>query len=206
MRMEAWIGERFSLTSGALSIVAMSGIDRNEGCTTACLASTKHHFCRSQASQLSILLDGSTRYTDPVMVHRSSVLLTFTLAFMSGSAVVAHHGSSISYQLDKTISVAGTVTEWAFVNPHPQIYFDVKDAQGAVAHWATELLPSPSMMKNMKAGWTRTSIKPGDQMKLVCNPSRVAGAKACLARELEINGKAWPVGAGPGAAGAKGKQ
>ena len=29
----------------------------------------------------------------------------------------AHHGSNISYQLDKTITVTGTVTEWDMVNP-----------------------------------------------------------------------------------------
>jgi hypothetical protein len=136
--------------------------------------------------------------------HLRSFLPTIGVAFLSGTALVAHHGSNVSYQLDKTITVAGTVTEWEFVNPHPQIYFDVKDEQGAVAHWAAELLPTPSMMKNMKVGWTRTTMKPGDQIKLVCNPSRVAGAKACLAKELEINGKAWPVAPGGGAP--KGKQ
>jgi hypothetical protein len=123
---------------------------------------------------------------------------------LSAIPAVAHHGSNVSYQLDKTISLAGTVTEWEFVNPHPQIYFDVKGDGGAVAHWAAELLPTPSMMKNMQVGWSRTTMKPGDQIELVCNPSRVAGAKACLAKELKINGKAWPLAAGPGAA--KGKQ
>jgi len=129
--------------------------------------------------------------------------IAVTLA--SATAVIAHHGSNVSYQLDKTISLAGTVTEWEFVNPHPQIYFDVKDAQGTVVHWAVELLPTPSMMRNMKVGWTRTSMKPGDQIKLVCNPARVEGAKACLGKELEINGKAWPIVPGGAAPGAKGK-
>jgi hypothetical protein len=63
------------------------------------------------------------------------------------------------------------------------------------------------MMKNMQVGWTRTTMKPGDQIVLTCNPSKVAGAKACLAKELLVNGKAWPIapgGAGTGAAkGAK---
>ncbi len=48
-------------------------------------------------------------------------------------------------------------------------------------------------------------MKPGDQIQLVCNPSRVAGAKACLAKELQVNGKAWPVVPGATAPGAKGK-
>jgi hypothetical protein len=138
------------------------------------------------------------------MLHLRSVLV-FAVACLSATAVVAHHGSNVSYQLDKTITLSGTVTEWEFVNPHPQIYFDVKDAQGAVAHWAVELLPTPSMMRNMKVGWSRTTLKAGDQVKLVCNPSRVAGAKACLAKELEINGTAWPVVPGSNAPGGKGK-
>lgn len=106
------------------------------------------------------------------------------------------------------MTIAGTVTEWEFINPHPQIYFDVKTETGQIEHWAAEVLPTPLMMKNMKVGWTRTTLKPGDQIVLVCNPSRVAGAKACLAKELKINGKDWPIvpggGGAPGAA--KGKQ
>ena len=38
-----------------------------------------------------------------------------------------------------------------------------------------------------------------DKIVLVCNPSRTAGAKACLAKELTINGKSWPLGGGPNA-------
>jgi hypothetical protein len=139
------------------------------------------------------------------MVNLRSVFLCVTATLLSGIAAVAHHGSNVSYQVDKTITVSGTVTEWEFVNPHPQIYFDVKNDNGEVAHWAAELLPTPSMMKNMQVGWSRTTMKPGDQIQLVCNPSKVAGAKACLAKELQVNGKAWPLAAG-GAGGPKGKQ
>ena len=40
------------------------------------------------------------------------------------------------------------------VNPHPQIYFDVgRNEQGETVGWAAELLPTPTMLKNMKAGW-----------------------------------------------------
>ena len=106
------------------------------------------------------------------------------------------------------MTIAGIVTEWEFINPHPQIYFDVKNEKGEIVHWAAEVLPTPSMMKNMNVGWTRKTLKPGDQIVLDCNPSRVAGAKACLAKELKINGKDWPIvpggGGAPGAA--KGKQ
>src|SRR6185436_5450240 len=123
----------------------------------------------------------------------------FALVLIFSMTAFAHHGSSISYQLDKTITLDGIVTEWDYRNPHPQIYFDVKDKDGTVAHWATELLPTPLMLKNLNAGWSRTTVKPKDHIILVCNPSRVAGAKACFAKELTLNGKSWPLGGGSNA-------
>lgn len=139
------------------------------------------------------------------MAHRSSVLPLALAALASVGTLLAHHGSNISYHLDQTMTISGTVTEWAFINPHPQIYFDVQK-DGKVERWATELLPTPSMMRNMKVGWTRTTMKPGDHIDLVCNPPKAAGAKACLAKELKVNGTPWQVAPGaPGAGATKGQ-
>jgi len=157
--------------------------------------------CRSYGSAITGV------NTSGNMAHSSRILYVLAVLLATALSAVAHHGSNVSYHTDQTMTIAGTVTEWEFINPHPQIYFDVKTETGEIAHWAAEVLPTPSMMRNMKVGWTRATLKPGDQIVLVCNPSRVAGAKACLAKELKINGKDWPIvpgGAGPGAA--KGKQ
>jgi hypothetical protein len=133
------------------------------------------------------------------MAHRGIHCLSVAATLLASAQLAsAHHGSNISYQLDRTITVAGTVTEWDMVNPHPQIYFDVKNELGELVHWAGELLPTPLMLKNMKAGWSRTTMKPGDQIVLTCNPSKVAGAKACLAKGLVVNGTEWPLGPGAG--------
>ena len=145
------------------------------------------------------------------MAHRNSVVFSVvTTLLVAGISASAHHGSNISYHTDQTMTIAGTVTEWDFANPHPQIYFDVKNDQGKSEQWAAELLPTPAMLRNMKVGWSRTTMKPGDQIVLVCNPPRAEGAKACLAKELKVNGKDWPVAPGgggtPGAAKEKGKQ
>ena len=111
---------------------------------------------------------------------------------VSGNLLSAHHGSSISYQLDKMITVKGTVTEWQYAYPHPQIYFDVKDDAGNVQHWGSEILPTPIQMSNFHAGWSRNSLKPGDQIVLECNPSK-AGTNTCLAKKLTVNGKEMPL-------------
>jgi len=52
------------------------------------------------------------------------------------------------------------------------------------------------MMKNMHVGWSRESIKAGDQVTITCNPHKQAGANVCLCKELVINGKKLPLGGG----------
>lgn len=109
-------------------------------------------------------------------------------------ALFAHHGASVIYQVDKTITLNGVVTEFAFVYPHPQLYFDVKDDKGNVQHWDSEFAPTPLMMKNVHVGWSKESIKPGDQVTITCNPHKLSTANVCLCKELIINGKKLPFG------------
>lgn len=129
-----------------------------------------------------------------------SIIAVCAGLLMLSATVFGHHGTQVAYQVDKTITLKGTVTEWAFSYPHPQIYFDVKNESGNVEHWAAELLPTPIMMRNMKVGWSKETMKPGDEIILTANPSKAPGAKVCLARKLTVNGKEMPLGnAAPGA-------
>jgi hypothetical protein len=128
------------------------------------------------------------------MKRKLATVLSLGACLLTASAsLFAHHGTNVSYQGDKMITLTGVITEWAFAYPHPQLYFDVKDDKGNVQHWAAELLPTPVMMKNMKVGWSKESIKPGDQIILGCNPSKVPNATVCLAKDLTINGKKMPL-------------
>ena len=126
-----------------------------------------------------------------------SLLALAALAMVSGP-LFAHHGTSITYQIDKTITVNGVVTEWVYSYPHPQLYFDVKDEAGNVQHWGSEFGPTPLMMKNLNIGWSKSSIKAGDTVKMTCNPHKVPGATACLVKDLVINGKTMRLGGGGG--------
>ena len=127
---------------------------------------------------------------------RKTLVNCLALSVASAALAIAHHGTSVTYQTDKTITLTGTVTEFLFSYPHPQLYFDVKDADGNIQHWGSEFAPTPLMMKKMEVGWTRDSIKVGDTVTITCNPHRVPGATACLAKELIINGKKLTVGPG----------
>jgi|SRR5665213_1275572 len=51
---------------------------------------------------------------------------------------VAHHSFSAEYDVDKPITLKGTLTKLDWVNPHGWIYIDVKGEGGKVTNWAVE--------------------------------------------------------------------
>jgi len=130
------------------------------------------------------------------MQTKFSIILSIA-AVCCAATVFAHHGTSISYEMDKTITVTGTVTEFDFSFPHPSLFFDVKDEKGQVVKWGSEFLPTPPAMRNL--GWNKTTIKYGDTVVLGCHPSK-SNKPVCAVQSITINGKDMRLGGGPGAA------
>jgi hypothetical protein len=126
----------------------------------------------------------------------SSILAVLAIVSFATSAG-AHHGTSITYEMDKTITVSGTVVEFDFGYPHPSLFFDVTDEKGQIVHWGAEFLPTPAALKNV--GWTKETIKFNDKVVLGCHPSK-SGKPVCALASISINGKPVNVGGGPGVA------
>ena len=82
--------------------------------------------------------------------------------------VFAHHGSDLSYNMDKTVTVKGTVTNFRWANPHAQLYFD-EEKNGEVVHWAAEM-NSPGVLT--RDGWTIKTVKPGDVITVTMHPAK----------------------------------
>jgi len=115
------------------------------------------------------------------------------LLMICGSAF-AHHGTNASYDISKRVVVTGTVTEFDWANPHMQVYFDAKDEKGNIVHWAGEI-PDPPFLAQ-KIGWTRDSIKVGDQVTITGSPSK-AGTPVMVVRQVLLpNGKTLDGGGG----------
>jgi len=123
-------------------------------------------------------------------------LLVTTVAIASGATTLqAHHGTSITYEMDKVITVTGTVDEFDFAYPHPSLFVAAKDDKGQVVKWGVEFLPTPAALKRL--GWNKASIKAGDTVVMGCHPSK-SGKPVCALQTLTINGKAAALGGGPG--------
>ncbi len=81
-----------------------------------------------------------------------------------------HHGSNVVYDLTQSITVSGTVTEFQFVNPHTQVFFDVTQEDGSVVSWLAGMPSSGGLSQN--EGWTRDTLKPGDEITIIGAPAR----------------------------------
>jgi hypothetical protein len=111
-----------------------------------------------------------------------AVILSFLMVCVS---MVAHHGNS-AYDMSKTINIKATVTKFEYSNPHAQVYFDVTDDKGEVEHWVAETT-NPGMLN--RVGWTKNSLRPGDQVTLIANPNRVGARVVFLEKVVLANGQ-----------------
>ena len=87
---------------------------------------------------------------------------------MVSESASAHHGMT-TYDLQRRITVKGTVARFDFTNPHALLFFDVKDVKGTAVSWVGET-GSPNMMR--RGGWNRNTLKPGDQVTVSGNPAK----------------------------------
>jgi Family of unknown function (DUF6152) len=106
------------------------------------------------------------------------------------SSVLAHHGTS-RYDLDRTITLSGTVTGFDWGNPHCLVHMDVKATDGEIQHWTLELA-SPFTMSH--AGWKKDSLRLGDELVVDTHPARngVALGLSATSRSVMkfvVNGK-----------------
>jgi Family of unknown function (DUF6152) len=89
----------------------------------------------------------------------ASIISVVAILIVSGP-MFAHHGTA-AYDTKNVVTVKGTMTEFRFINPHVQLYFDVKNEKGEVEKWQAELT-APNKLS--RAGWDKHTLKPGDSI------------------------------------------
>jgi hypothetical protein len=94
--------------------------------------------------------------------------LTFVALLLACAGALAHHSAPVFYKVEERITVAGTVTEFRFANPHAILKFDVVDENGRTQEWTAETT-SPSILR--RRGWSQQSFEPGEKIKLEGMPS-----------------------------------
>jgi len=95
---------------------------------------------------------------------------------------LAHHSFDAEYDGNKTIVLTGVVTKVEWMNPHARFYVDVKENDGSMTNWNLELGSPASLIRR---GWTRKSLKVGDQITVKASLAK-DGSKMANARSVTL--------------------
>jgi len=89
-------------------------------------------------------------------------LLVGALSLLLGAGVAVAHHSTAMFDMQHTVTVTGTVTQFDWTNPHTFIFMEVMNtATGTSESWSVEGMSPNYLSRN---GWTRHTLKPGDKI------------------------------------------
>ena len=123
----------------------------------------------------------------------------------SATAAFAHHGTSVSYDMEHQWTTDATVVTFTYANPHPRMVFVRMNERGQSEQWESELISNPSMM--MRQGWSRTrsneALKPGSKVKLTVSTSKANPRQVVVRNIQNAAGEYIVMNAGPPGAAAQ---
>ena len=85
------------------------------------------------------------------------------------ATATAHHSIDAVYDSRRPVTIDGTVTRFRFVQPHPFIEFEVKNATGAAEAWHLEM---DNLGELQAVGMTADTLKPGERLVVTGSLSR----------------------------------
>ena len=117
-------------------------------------------------------------------------LKAVSLAAIAATALVtpalAHHSFAM-FNIEKTITLKGTVTEYEWTNPHSWLRMMIVDEQtGKPIKWAFEM-SSPG--RQMQLGMTKDSVHAGDVVTVTFHPMKDGSRGGQFIQAILANGK-----------------
>jgi len=113
---------------------------------------------------------------------------------LAAAAAQAHHSFAMFDHVNR-ITLAGTVTQFQWTNPHVFIELDVPDGNGDIKHYSIECA-SPNVLQRI--GWKFTDVKKGDKITLLINPLRNGTPGGMLETATLADGRVMSDGNPPG--------
>jgi hypothetical protein len=119
------------------------------------------------------------------MRRRRVVLLAVAVLACSADQALAHHSFAAEFDDSRTITVQGVVREFHLVNPHATMFMDVRDEAGKSVKWEVEFA---GRLNLAKGGWTAHTIKPGERVTVMGNPTHSGSARLAFLRLVRADG------------------
>jgi hypothetical protein len=114
------------------------------------------------------------------------VLSLFVAVMLPVAEAIAHHSFAAEFDAEKPVTLKGVVVKWEMMNPHGWITVDVAGTGGDKVRWMVET-SNPNGL--MRLGWTKNSLKPGDQITIEAYRAKDGSNTANAARVTLADGR-----------------
>jgi hypothetical protein len=115
-----------------------------------------------------------------------AVRLAMIVVLLAGVQAVAHHSFAAEFDAERPVTLKGTVVKWEMMNPHGWITMDVPGPDRRTGRWMVET-SNPNGL--MRLGWSKRSLKPGDEITVEAYRAKDGSNTANAARVTLADGR-----------------
>ena len=118
----------------------------------------------------------------------------FAAAVTCGAPAMAHHSFAM-FDMAKSSTIEGTVQKFEWSNPHCWLFVVVPGDKGGTSYG----FEMQSVGELLRRGWTKTTFKVGDKVKIQFHPLKDGTPAGQLTSAWDGQGKLLgrPIGGGP---------
>lgn len=119
-------------------------------------------------------------------MSKSKLIPALGILLLSAMPALAHHGFTM-FDMEKNITLTGTVEAYDWFNPHTHITVKVENGadKSLLGTWDVEGA-APSIMA--RQGWNKATYKPGDAITIVVHPLKNGDKGASLFYAIRPDG------------------
>ena len=118
--------------------------------------------------------------------NANAVRLAMIVVLLAGVHAAAHHSFAAEFDAERPVTLKGTVVTWEMMNPHGWITMDVPGPDGRTGRWMVET-SNPNGL--MRLGWSKRSLKPGDEITVEAYRAKDGSNTANAARVTLADGR-----------------
>src|SRR6266481_1702328 len=95
------------------------------------------------------------------MKSRIGIGLLLVAGLLAAPTAMLTHHSNADVDKDKLVTATGTVTKFAFTNPHVAVYWEGQDGKGSTVEWYAAGAGPKALAE---VGWNNKTIKFGEKI------------------------------------------